>query len=249
MEKAHIDWSRIYSAPNSDAALTALDSEIERVGYVCLTDCFANINRGGAGVLQRLDPASAYIDGALTPLDDAAERRYKILVMRDEWGNVPQPGDKVIHKIAKPFKDARGRRLPSKNPYLRDGTYERKFMNVREYTVDERGCIECDYRSAAFFISQYGVHYDPKGGAVCRRKELSGGTCRVMGPDGAPIPLLDGNGNQMVDANGNPRFVEKYVWYWRYKEVPPWDYENLPLRGGGDADGEQVRSGKTGRRG
>ena len=59
-----------------------------------LTDLIVSEQRGGLQVLEALE---AYYKDLHTP--DELKFKWKILVMRDEWGNVPQPGEKFAFGI------------------------------------------------------------------------------------------------------------------------------------------------------
>lgn len=200
MEHKRVDYNTIATQKNLEGRLTALENEIKSAGYVCLTDAITNYSFGGQIMLERL----MRDDKDLAPTGD--NRKWKLFVMRDEWGNVPKPGDKVVREILRPFKDRAGRKLRSTamNDMRRRGTFNRDLVIRREFTVDDKGCIECTYDDAAWFLQEHGVHFEDTGAAICGRREIAGGQCRA--PD------------------GNMRTV----WYWRYWEAPPWVYDKLP---------------------
>lgn len=248
MKEDHINWLAVQAPRTKPEKFDALLSEIRRCEYVCLTDCLTNYSFGGNVALQMLDPKDQTGLGAAKPLPDAARRTYKINFFRDQWGEPTKPGDVVERVIELPFVDARGKKMSNKAELIRSGRYEKEFIDRHRYTLDDRCCIECGYDDAVWFLVEYGVHYDPDGGAISRKKEISGGPCKVLDERRQPIPATDDKGKPLYGAAGEPRFMEKHVWYWRCKEVPPWDYDKMPSRGGtkNATDGEKVRTGKEG---
>jgi hypothetical protein len=201
MQEAHIDYNAIVAQKTLDERLAALRREVARCEYVCLTDAIAYYDFGGAMMFLYL------ADDEINNMREGKQRRWKIQVVRDEWGNPPVPGEFVERRIQKKPVDAAGRKLKSRaiNDAKRRGTWERDFVEIRRFEIDDRGCIECSYDDAGWFLSEFGMHYDQSGVAICGRKEISGGPCKA--PDGK----------------------QKHIWYWRYQEAPPWVYEKLPL--------------------
>jgi len=191
-EENHINYAYIVAPRTLDARLEALDRELERVSYISLTDAISYSRSGGALVMETL--------AAENP-----SRKFKIQVLKDEWGNVPKPGDIVTRKIQKKMVDRAGRKLRGNavNDMKRRGTFDKKYIDVREFVVDDKGCIECDYDDAGWLLATYGVHCDSDA-AMGGRREFSKAPCEA--PDG-----------QMM-----------HVHYWRYKEAPPWLYSELP---------------------
>ena len=169
---------------------------------VFLSDCILRAAQEGVFALMEL---AAQEEKALrnrqTPM------LWKILCLKDEWGNIPNPGDKIIKTETVNMKDAEGNFVTSSevNVALNDGTYGKQFQETTEYIVDEKGCIECSKNDAVYFINRYGVH--PRSGKpFSSRKEHS------------TEPVLREDGQKM------------HVWYRRFKEIEPTEYEKLPKR-------------------
>jgi hypothetical protein len=171
-----IDFQRCLDHRTLDGKLQAFDKEIERVGYVCLTDVAAHRGMGGEYVLEIL--GEEYKDRSVEP------RKWKLQVLCDAWGDVPKPGDVVTRKVTRQFKDRAGRKLRSRavNQMIIQGGYDKAFVQKFDFVVDEKGCIECDFESAGDFLMDYGVHFET-GEGLGGRRELSGGPCKA--PDGS----------------------------------------------------------------
>ena len=106
---------------------------------------------------------------------------WKILVLRDEFGNIPNPGDVVVKVNKKPMK--RGTKPISskeRNMAILDGSYSEKFENRIEYVVDEKGCIECSFTDAVHFLNLWGVHLKT-GRTMTTKKEHSTDPCEAPG--------------------------------------------------------------------
>jgi hypothetical protein len=131
---------------------------------------------------------------------------WKILVLKDEWGNVPNPGDKVVKVTPKPLK--RGDAvipIDERNVAMMDGSYKDLYEDRREYIVDEKGCIDCSFTDAVYFLSTRGKHLKSNR-PMTTMHEMS--TEPVLAPDGNKL----------------------HVHYWLYKEMTKESYEKLPLR-------------------
>lgn len=131
---------------------------------------------------------------------------WKILVLKDEWGNQPNPGDVVVKVNKRPLK--RGAKYISsteRNIAMMDGSYEDKFENRIEYVIDEKGCIECSFTDAVHFLHLWGVHLR-SGRTMTTKNELS---------------------TEPHDAPGDRKL---HVHYWRYMEQTKESYDALPLR-------------------
>lgn len=119
--------------------------------------------------------------------------KFKIKVIRDEWGKELKPGDKVYHKSMKPNKRLADNDM--KANAKRMGTYEKDFLNVRAFEIDKDGCITCRFESAVYFLNNYGIHALTDM-PVTNKQELSR--------------------NASKDKSGK---LTRHIWYWRYKEV------------------------------
>jgi hypothetical protein len=199
-----INYSMLANIKHGGQRLEALDAEIKKCEYLCLTDALSHPDLGGPLVLQFLD------DEARRMAPARQMRLFRIHVLRDEWGNEPPAFMTVSRDIELPPKTRDDRLISNRalNDMRRRGTYNGKYVITRKYELDDRGCFECGYEDAGYFLSEFGVSFEsnPKMALAANgRRELSGGPCKA--PDG----------------------TLKHVWYWRYEEAPPWYYVNLPV--------------------
>ena len=171
-----------------------------------LTDLIISEQKGGLQVLEALE---AYYKDLHTP--DELKFRWKLLVMRDEWGNVPQPGEKYILKLKKPYKHRDGKMatIGEINIDLATGLHDEKWIREVPYTVDKKGCITCTYDHAMIFLRNNGMHYK-------------------TGKGGPPLSMhKDPHSPEPADC---PDGSKKHKWYWLVKEVNKEDYGKLPDR-------------------
>jgi hypothetical protein len=169
-----------------------------------LSDIFVNWKNGGQMLLIALEE------------QEKEEQRkgvagkpftWKILIRRDEFGNVPQPGEVVerVEPINRKDRKHHPVRPGDLNAARTDGTFKEKYESRREYIVDPRGCIECSFQDAGYFLFNWGVHHKTNRG-ICNKPEHSGEPVKT--PDGQHL----------------------HVWYWRYSEVDKGTYAELPER-------------------
>lgn len=199
-----INYPVLAQIRNGSQRAEALEQEIAKCDYLCLTDCFANPELGGPLTLQWLD------EEAKRDAPSGRMRKFRIRVLRDEWGNQPPDITSVERVITLPLITRDGKQLSSRvlNDMRRRGDFERRYIVRRKYDLDEKGCFEAGYEDAGWFLSTYGIHFDSKIALPTNgRRELSASPCRA--PDGSM----------------------KYIWYWRYEEAPPWVYDELPVLG------------------
>lgn len=203
-----IDYNHIVSQISLEARLHALDEEIRRVGYVCLTDAIINYNYAGHLVLLHLADRDKHTTGQ--------RATWRLKVLRDTWGNDMPPGSKVTREVQRQPKDRAGRRLRANviADMKRRGTWEQRYTEKREFIVDPKGCIECGLDDALFFLQEHGVNFERPAEAICGRRELSSGPMTVPG---------------LFSQDGKP--AERHAWYWLYCEVPPWAYNDMPTIG------------------
>jgi hypothetical protein len=130
---------------------------------------------------------------------------WKLRVVRDEWGNTLGPGDVVLRKTQKKLTDADGQPYPpmEMSTAIQDGSYDERFIAVKRFHVDKKGCIECNFEDAVYFLNVWGLH-SVTGRAMTRKLETS------REPVNAP------NGQQL------------HCHYWRFREVTKEQYASLP---------------------
>ena len=166
-----------------------------------LSDLILNIDKGGQAIMIAL--GAREIQDMQKP--DEYRFKWKIQVLCDEWGNKPQQGDVVTRVAMKNLYKREG--IPTSGKEISrskvDGSYSKRFEDRYDYVVDDKGCVECGFTAASYFLNVYGVHAVTKY-SLTTKPELSGGPSKA--PDG-----------QML-----------HVHYWRYKEMNAAMYEALP---------------------
>jgi hypothetical protein len=167
-----------------------------------LSDVYLNLNEGGQIILialEHLDRQNNRVGGR--PFT------WTIQVKRDEWGNVPQPGDVVERVIPINRKDRKHHPVSARemNAAIVDGSFSERFERRIPYVVDNKGCIRCTYVDAGYFLFNWGVHYKT-GFGICGKSEYS---------------------EEPVKTPGGQHL---HVHYWRYAEAPKEFYDKLPER-------------------
>lgn len=182
--------------------------ECEKSEPPFISDLILNIDRGGQAIMIALGERE--IKELQTP--DADRFRWKIQVLCDEWGNPPQPGDIVTRVVMKGLYKRDG--IPTSSKVMSrakiDGSYSKRFEDRFKYVVDDKGCIECGFTAAGYFLNVYGVHAITRHG-MTTKPELSG------------------------EPSKSPSGQMLHVHYWRYKEMDKAMYEALPKIKKGDA--------------
>jgi len=212
-----IKFSDIKSARSQDE-LDSIISEIvstnTKESPIYLSDIIVNYNNGGGLIMK------AIADRDEEDAEGGSEERilYKIKVVRDEWGNPPVPGEKVKWVINKRPKDQHGRPVTASDAAAMriTGDWDKKFKIVREYTVDNKGCISVPFQVAAAMLNVYGLHG------------------RTMKPITKNHPI-----EHSTEPVETPSGEKLHVWYWRYYEVTPEEHVALP-------DLEKVEAPKRG---
>ncbi len=174
MENKRIDYSIIVARRTADDKIKTLKAEIARCGEILLTDAIVNMDRGGALMMKWLE------EDEQRGLRAGAPRKWKLRVLRNEWGEEPPALKFIERRVMLPLKDEAGRTLRSRviNDMKRRGDFDRTFMQTRRYEIDDKGCIECTYEDAGWFLQEFGKHFET-GIAICGRRELSGGPCKA----------------------------------------------------------------------
>lgn len=200
-----IDYDRLRKEQDRTRRLMYAQEELTRFtpdNPPYLSDIYTRLDEGGQPLLIALEEQET----------SAYQRRqkpftWKILVRRDEWGNIPQPGDVVTRRIPINRKNRDSQPTTSReyNAARVRGSFSTEFEQMIEYPVDEKGCIECTFSDAGYFLFNWGIHHKTNRG-MCNKRELSTEPCK------AP------NGNML------------HVHYWRYSEVDAADYEALEPR-------------------
>lgn len=200
-----INYDRFKLVPDNDDRFELAMEELRKFSPddpPPLSDIYTNLNLGGQALLV-----------ALEALENTTNRvggrpfKWKILVKRDEWGNIPQPGEMIERVIPINRKNRKHHPTPARvlNAAKMDGSFSDKFEQRVQFVVDPKGCIECTFPDAAYFLFNWGVHFRT-GYGMCGKDEFSQ----------EPVKTRDGK--------------HLHVWYWRYSEVPKAEYAKLPER-------------------
>lgn len=205
-----IDFSKIVSARKTGGELEPLFREM--FGNCPLDDppplgdILANIPYGGQDVMLEL--GGRFHDDNQSGLPPEQRFRWRILVLKDEWGNKPRAGDVVVRKIQKKLMDRAGHVIGGDqlSADKLTGVYDEKWIRKINYPVDDRGCITCTFQDAVFFLNTRGVHYK-------KRKPV--GTS--IHPEFSTEPVRAPDGNML------------HVHYWLYTEVDRKAYSKLPV--------------------
>jgi len=138
-------------------------------------------------------------------LDERPLMKWKIQVLRDEWGNTPCIGDVVVKREQKKVLDRRGKKVAPDviSASIIDGSYDKIHIKKTVYDIDRKGCITCTFKDAVSFINIKGVHPD----------------------SGRPITPRSPHSKEPQDA---PNGSKLHVWYQLYKEMTKEAYERLP---------------------
>ena len=199
-----IDWNglaKISDIYDKTVMVDGVIAKCEKDDPIFLSDCIVRGGAAGSTVLKSL---------ALQEEKALKERRdpmlWKIYVIRDEWGNVPNPGEPVYKVNKSDLK--RGDKLVSGNEMnvaMMDGSYSEQFEDRRPYEIDEKGCIECSFTDAGSFLQTRGMH------AKSNRPMTT-----YKSPSSEPVKAPDGKMH--------------LIHYYLYREITKEAYENLPKR-------------------
>lgn len=146
---------------------------------------------------------------------------WRLLVIRDEWGNVPQPGEAIDRIIPINRKTRDGKPVSAKdiNRAMVDGSYSKKYEDNRSYTIDEKGCISCSFSDAVYFLKHWGIHGKTRTGITYH-------------PEHSQEPCIAPNGQKL------------HVWYWRFAEVDNAEYAKLGKRVQAPSNTTHIKRGK-----
>jgi hypothetical protein len=167
-----------------------------------LSDLIVGFNQGGVFLMEAL--GEKFVDDVDMP--DTLRFKWHLQVLRDEWGNPPNPGDVVTRRIQKPHKHGEGKPCTADeiNFDIMNGEYEKKWIKKIPFEVDKKGCITVGFSTAVSLLRQFGIH----------GKSGHNMSIHVVEHSGDPVPCPDG---QM-----------RHVWYRRFKEVDKEEYSKLP---------------------
>jgi hypothetical protein len=190
---------------NEDALASYIDDFIDQKcspdDPPYLSDLILNAKNGGIPVLEAV---SYHYEENRD--NESSQFRWKIQVIKDEWGNDPSPGDVIRRRIKREEYYKPGKPIPSQELSVMkaDGSYEKKFIRWNEYKVDEKGCIDCAFADAMWFLTCFGKH------------SYGGGRISIHAVEHSGDPLDSPSGDKL------------HAWYWRHQEASKEQYAELP---------------------
>ncbi len=204
-----IDLSVISNARDENERLKLIEqgvAESQADGTLFLSDMLAGLDVGGSSVIEYLGKQDKN-----NAQNDIERYRYKIFCMRTEWGESLKEGDKVQVKTRLHKRDAKGILLNYEYEMSSRiaGVFQKNYYNIKEYTVDSKGCISVPFSVAVQLLNLNGVH-SRSGMPFTTKPELS---------------------SEPVNYPGGGK---KHVWYWRYKEYTNAEHKTLPDISGED---------------
>lgn len=170
-----------------------------------MSDLLLGFNAGGVHVMEALEARFKEDQSIERPMEQRF--RWKLKVLKDEWGQPVKPGDTVEHVVHRSPNHGKGKPMTSGEISVlkMNGFYERDWVTRIPYVVDEKGCITCGFVATSYFLQKFGIH----------------------GKTGAIIS------HHKVEHSGDPQVAPKegmkHAWYWRFKEVDAEDYGKLAV--------------------
>jgi hypothetical protein len=193
-----INYEPIKRQKSSAKRLNEAAKEIDRVGYVCLSDVLLNRENGSSNILRVLDLQEK--KGKI--------RTYKLRVLKDQNGNEVKKGhvvkwkQQIYNRAPGGGVKGEGDKLgQDKINMMRRRGQGDMFIDIGTAEVDSDGCITVPYRDAAMLLSRHGRHYETHLG-ITDMAELSS----------RPYPIKDKTGKVVG---------HKHRHNWLYEEVIP----------------------------
>jgi hypothetical protein len=143
--------------------------------------------------------------------------QWKIKVLRDEWGAVPgteewenSHGKRMVVEREIPIGRVKrnGDLVTPRVMSLakKDGSYDRKYVQRKQFKIDDKCCISCRFDDAVYFLNNWGYNQKTNS-AVTKKPEYS---------------------YEPVDIKDPQAGMKKHVRYWRFAEKDREDYAKLP---------------------
>jgi len=148
---------------------------------------------------------------------------WKLQFLRDEWGRTVgaeydernrvgyKPGDSIYREIPINRVKRNGDLvLPMELSIAKkDGSYERKYERKKQFKLDAKGCFECEFDDAVYFLYNWGYNKKTKT-AVTKKSEYS---------------------REPVDLRDPSKGMKIHLHYWRFAEMDLASYKALPKIG------------------
>lgn len=204
-----IDYDALASANTDVRRQDIVERAFGTGDYISVTDALSNRNKGGSLVLKFFDEEVKHgmVNLESGYREDNTKRMFRLFCKRRFDGTEYEPGDIVEWEVSRGNRDRRGEKLSGQqiNEMIIRGD-RNKLYQKKGFTVDEKGCIEIGYIDAATLLTKFGTHYK-SGLSICGKREFS----------------------RQKFKDDKDKVYHKNIWYWRYFEVSPSDYEQLPV--------------------
>jgi hypothetical protein len=209
-QPGEIDYTALAAIPDEKVRKLSCANMVRAAGYVSISDALVSRLIGGNHVLihlEREEKEGLPNQGGDIEVGSGRKRTrtWRIKCLKDSWGDPVKPGDQVRWLVHRRNRDDLGLKLRSTDikDMKRRGTAH-KLETHHTAVVDEKGCIELTYADAAMLLDNWGVHFR----------------------SGEPI---SGYREHSSAQKRHPVTGElKHRWNWRYMEIPPEMYEELP---------------------
>jgi len=149
MDEKRIDYEKIAAGASPEHKMRIALSEIERVGYVSISDALTNRTRDSVVVLQALESMNA----------DRSAAPVKLKILRDTWGNPPVPGEIYEWKAGIKTRDVYGKKIDMARIHEMVRRGEDTHIKYHSAVIDADGCITVPYLDALNLLDNHGVHY------------------------------------------------------------------------------------------
>lgn len=195
-------------ASNSRDLNAYMDTLFEKCSFddpPYMSDLIVGFNEGGIFVMEALE--AKYKEDQAIDRPMSQRYRWRLQVLKDEWGQPVKPGDVVEHIIHRSPEHGPGKPFTAGevSTLKLNGLYEKNWVTKIPYVVDEKGCINCGFVATSYFLQKYGIH--GKSGAIISHHRVA----------------------TSADPQAAPTEGFKHVHYWRFKEVDRDDYEKLAV--------------------
>lgn len=153
-----IQWDAIAAGTSASRRRQIAAQEVERVGYVSLTDCSMNDDKGGVFVREILadEESGAMRDPRRIAPVQTVRRLFKLFVLRHADGTLARPGDKVVWKVGN-LTHVPGSGRPITTRDLR--TMRRKGESTEfqhSAVIEDDGCIVVPFSDASLLLCRFG---------------------------------------------------------------------------------------------
>jgi hypothetical protein len=164
-----IAWDSIAAGNSASRRRQIASEEVERCGYVSLTDCAMHEDKGGVFVREILadEESGTMRDPRRVSPAQTSRRLFKLFVLRHQDGTFAKPGDKLIWKVGN-LTSIPGSGRPVTTRDLR--TMRRRGESTEfqhSAVIGDDGTIMVPFSDASILLMKYGFE-------TAKYKEKSG---------------------------------------------------------------------------